>query len=237
MESYTIDPVGIVRSPFQEKFGTPRQSGLLKIQSRIDILPPFNLAEAFSGLDEFSHIWVSFVFHQAVREAWKPTVRPPRLGGNEKKGVFASRAPFRPNSLGLSVVKLQQITFLENSVQLHVSGLDVIDQTPVVDIKPYIPYADCVPDAVGGFAVNAPKAEMSVEFSEQASEQLNSITDTGLRQQIVDVLSYDVRPAYKKDEESAEYGMRFSGFNIRWQVCGRVVQVTSITDTFDSDPA
>ncbi len=237
METHIIQPIGIVQSPYQEKFGTPRQSGLVPVGSRIDILPPYNVAGAFSGLDEFSHIWVSFIFHRALRESWKPRVRPPRLGGNRKTGVFASRSPFRPNHLGLSVVKLEKITQENKGIQLHVSGLDVIDGTPVVDIKPYVPYADSIPDAVGGFAPQGPEAEMSVTFSDQANEVLESVTDDHIRQQIIGVLSYDVRPAYKKNENNGEYGMQFSGFNIRWQISGNRVLVISISDSFDSDPA
>ena len=227
--NFTIEPIGIVHSPFKEKFGVPRQPGLVNISSQIEILSPFNQAEAFKGLESFSHIWVTFIFHQAQQEQWRTTVRPPRLGGNKKIGVFASRSPFRPNSLGLSVAALENLDTSGSRIMLNVQGLDLIDQTPVVDIKPYISYVDSVPDASEGFAVGAPEARMQVIFSPQAEKQLQEIVDESLRQMIVEVLSYDVRPAYQEDEAGRVYGMRFSSYDIQWQVNGESVSVVSIS--------
>lgn len=226
--------IGTVRSPFKEKFGVPRQPGLVNIDSQIEILTPYNLPEAFRGLQEFSHIWVSFIFHQAKRDKWHPTVRPPRLGGNTKIGVFASRSPFRPNNIGLSVVKLSGIDFSGPGVVLKVVGLDAVDQTPVIDIKPYIPYVDKVPGAKDGFAAGAPEATMQVNFSSQAEQQLKEIADEKLKDMIVEVLSYDVRPAYQEDEPDRIYGMRFSSYDIQWRVNREIVSVISVI--FDSSP-
>jgi tRNA-Thr(GGU) m(6)t(6)A37 methyltransferase TsaA len=227
VDNFTLKPIGIVHSPYKEKFGIPRQPGLVNITSRVEILPPYNIPDAFDGLEEFSHIWVSFVFHQVWRESWKALVRPPRLGGNQKKGVFASRAPFRPNNLGLSVVKLESIEVQDKTISLHVSGLDCVDQTPVVDIKPYLPYVDNVPEATGGFAAKPPEPDMSVAFSPSAERQLATV-DLKMRQYIIEVLSYDIRPAYRQRETTGEYGMSFDEFNIRWKIEDKNVLVIAV---------
>ncbi len=226
--------IGTVHSPFKEKFGVPRQPGLVNIESQIVMHAPFNQPDAFRGLQEFSHIWVSFIFHQAKRDKWYPTVRPPRLGGNAKVGVFASRSPFRPNNIGLSVVKLSGIDLSGPGVILKVVGLDAVDQTPVIDIKPYISYVDNVPEAMDGFAEGAPEAKMQVNFSSQAKHQLKEIADEKLKDMIVEVLSYDVRPAYQEDEPDRIYGMRFSSYDIQWRVNGEIISVISVI--FDSSP-
>lgn len=227
----SIEPIGIVHSPFEEKFGVPRQPGLVEVISSIELLPPFNLPDAVKGLDGFSHIWVIFQFHQAVREQWKPLVRPPRLGGNEKRGVFATRSPFRPNNIGLSVVELKSIEMTDGKILLKVNGLDVIDNTPILDIKPYIGYADSISDAHSGFAVSAPQKAMQVIFSEQAEQQLLSLGEENLKSLIESALSYDVRPAYRQTEQSAEYGIRLAGRNIRWLVEADRVVVLSVKST------
>jgi len=219
VENYSLQPIGLVHSPYKEKFGTPRQPGLVNAHCSIELLPPYNQMDALKGLEGFSHIWVSFIFHQAIRDQWQPTVRPPRLGGNEKVGVFASRSPFRPNNLGLSVVKLLSIEQQSEKLLLHVEGLDVIDGTPVVDIKPYIPYVDAIPAATEGFATGAPEKKLAVEFTEQAEQQLKAVENPEqFRQLIIDVLQLDPRPAYKQTQEQGEYGISLDNYNIRWSV-------------------
>jgi len=227
--NYTLQPIGIIHSPYKEKFGTPRQPGLVYAQCSIELLPPYNQIEALKGLEGFSHIWVSFIFHQAIRDQWQPTVRPPRLGGNEKVGVFASRSPFRPNNLGLSVVKLLDIEQQAGKLLVQVEGLDVIEGTPVVDIKPYIPYVDAIPDAKEGFATGAQDKKLKVEFTQQAEQQLEDIENSeNLRQLIIDVLQLDPRPAYKQQEEQGEYGILLDDFNVRWAVKDKSVLVVSV---------
>ena len=229
MTNYTLQPIGIIHSPYKEKFGTPRQPGLVYAQCSIELLPPYNQIEALKGLEGFSHIWVSFIFHQAIRDQWQPTVRPPRLGGNEKVGVFASRSPFRPNNLGLSVVKLLDIEQQAGKLLVQVEGLDVIEGTPVVDIKPYIPYVDAIPDAKEGFATGAQDKKLKVEFTQQAEQQLEDIENSeNLRQLIIDVLQLDPRPAYKQQEEQGEYGILLDDFNVRWAVKDKSVLVVSV---------
>jgi len=230
VQNYSLQPIGIAHSPYKEKFGTPRQPGLINVQCSIELLPPYNQMDAFKGLDGFSHIWVSFIFHQAMRDQWQPTVRPPRLGGNEKVGVFASRSPFRPNNLGLSVVKLLNIEQQSNKLSLHVEGLDVIDGTPVVDIKPYIPYVDAIPAATEGFASGAPEKKLEVEFTQQAEQQLETIEHPEqFRQLVIDVLQLDPRPAYKQSQEQGEYGISLDSYNIRWSVNHLTVTVLEVS--------
>jgi len=221
--SYNIHPIGIVHSPFKEKFGTPRQPGLVKAKCSIELLPPYNRMDALKGLEGFSHIWIHFIFHQAIREqhsnSWQPTVRPPRLGGNEKVGVFASRSPFRPNNIGLSVARLVKIEQSDSRLLLHVEGLDIVDGTPVIDIKPYIPYVDAIPDAFEGFATGAPEKKLSVTLSDEAENQLKAAENPQeLRQLIIEVLQTDPRPAYKSNEKEGEYGILLYEYNIRWRI-------------------
>jgi len=161
---------------------------------------------------------------------WQPTVRPPRLGGNEKVGVFASRSPFRPNKLGLSVVKLLAIEQNSGKLYLQVDGLDVIDGTPVVDIKPYVPYVDAIPDAVEGFASGAPEKKLAVEFTDQAEQQLKAIENhEQFRQLLIDVLQLDPRPAYKQSQEQGEYGILLDSYNIRWSVKHLTITVLEVS--------
>jgi len=228
VQTFTVETIGIVHSPFKEKFGVPRQPGLVAAKCQVELIPPFNQVEAVKGLEGFSHIWISFIFHQAIREQWRPAVRPPRLGGNKTTGVFASRSPFRPNNLGLSVVKLEKIEQQGKKLLLHVTGLDVIDGTPVVDIKPYIPYVDAVENAVGGFAETVPQPCLAVDFAAEAELHLSSQSNANLRQLIVDVLSLDPRPAYKRSELQGNYGMLLDDFNIRWEILDDQIWVLSV---------
>lgn len=229
---YTFDVIGVIHSCYGEKFGIPRQPGLVGAQTAtLELLPPYNRPEAVKGLEGFSHIWVSFIFHGVEAGKWSPMVRPPRLGGNEKVGVFASRSTHRPNPLGLSVVELAAIDSSEQGVMLHLIGADLMDGTPVVDIKPYIPYVDSVPDARAGFARGAPKPRLEVIFSEQADEQIEQAEGRypQLRRLISESLSYDPRPAYRAaSDEASRGGVRFYSFDVRYEIAAGVLRVTEI---------
>lgn len=230
--AYQFDTIGRVHSCYQEKFGIPRQSGLVKeARASIEILPPYDRDEAFRGLESVSHIWLVFVFHQSMREQWRPTVRPPRLGGNQRIGVFATRSNFRPNPIGLSLVSLEGVSRRDNGLWLDVRGADLLEGTPVIDIKPYLPYADSVEGADAGIA-NTPPEPIPVVFSQASRAQLSALDSRlypGVEALIHDALSYDPRPAYHKDEAEARiYGCRFYDLNIRWQVVDGTVQVVRV---------
>ena len=214
-----------IQSAFPKKFGIPRQSGLVEaLQARIVFEPEYRNPDAVRGLDEFSHLWLIWEFSEAKRDTWSPTVRPPRLGGNQRLGVFATRSPFRPNPVGLSCVKLDRVEFDEElGPVIHVRGADLMDGTPIYDIKPYIPYADCHPDAVGGFASDKPEAKLQVNIPKEfcsvaAPEALNALRG---------VLAQDPRPAYQKDPERV-YGLSFAGMEVRFQVDGERLTVCEI---------
>ena len=217
--------IGPIETDFKEKFGIPRQSGLVKeSRGRILFEKEYNVPEAFRGLEDFSHIWVLWQFSEAVRETWSPTVRPPLLGGNKRMGVFATRSPFRPNSVGLSALKLDGVEFSEKEgVVLHVSGADLLDGTPVYDIKPYLPYADSIPDAVGGFTESLEERRLEVEFPSDLLKRVNE----GKREALRAVLAADPRPSYQNDPER-EYGMRFAEYEVRFKVEGKRLTVTEV---------
>ncbi len=229
--SFTFEPIGFIRSPFKEKFGIPRQPGLVpEIRASLELVPPYNKPEAVAELEGYSHLWIQFVFHQILREQWRPKVRPPRLGGNQRVGVFASRSPFRPNPIGLSVVALEQIVVQGDRVILELSGVDLLDATPVLDIKPYVPYVDSIPDAASGFAPTAPTMPLGVEFSPQAQTQLQGRADgKELRVLITRLLELDPRPAYAA-EDGRVYGFRLYDFDLRWQVDRDQVLVLELAD-------
>lgn len=221
MQSFNFKSIGIVHSPYREKFGIPRQPGLVDAEASIELLPPYNRAEAVKGLEAFSHIWVSFVFHGVKREQWRPTVRPPRLGGNERVGVFATRSTHRPNPLGLSVVELTGIDASEGRVVLRIKGADMLDGTPVLDIKPYIPYVDSNPDAQAGFAAEAPVTQLDVSFTAEALAACSRLQDRYPRLEglLIDILAQDPRPAYQAGRsEGREYGISLYDLNIRFRV-------------------
>ena len=231
----TLTPVGVIRSCFKEKFGIPRQPGLVpEAEATLELVPPYNRPEAVRGLEAFSHLWLIFAFHAIPDRPWQPTVRPPRLGGNRRLGVFATRSTFRPNPVGLSVVGLQSIDAREGQVRLHLSGVDLLDGTPILDIKPYLPYVDRIESAVGGFADTAPGAELTVEFSDAALQQCHNQTvlpPERLIALITGLVAQDPRPAYAAGQISSRvYGMRLYDFDIRWQVSGAAAQVISIVD-------
>ena len=230
--NYSLEPIAIIRSPFREKFITPRQPGLApSVCARIDFFADFATPEAVRGLEGFSHLWLIFLFHQNWQKGWKPTVRPPRLGGNQRVGVYASRSPFRPNPLGLSAVRLLSINCDSGEVSLQVQGADLIDGTPILDIKPYIPYGDSIADATGGFADQPPQPTLQVEFTSIAREQLIQYqTDTPeLEIMLRETLSLDPRPAYRHNrEDSQKYGVLFDRYNVCWYVVGEKVVVSRI---------
>jgi len=217
---YTIRPVGVIHSCFKERFGVPRQSGLVAAaKAELELLPPYDQADTVRGLEGFSHIWIEFIFHQREADSWSALVRPPRLGGNRKVGVFASRSPFRPNRLGLSLVRLDGID-TDNGVRLLLSGVDLLDGTPVVDIKPYLPYAEAHADARSGFVDGAPAGDLVIRYSADAERAINEREAAGhddLRALIAGVLAQDPRPAYRAGEEGPVHGMLLHDFNLTWR--------------------
>ena len=215
MENVNIQVIARMHSDFATKFGIPRQSGLVEqLRSTIVFEPEFRNADALRGIEEFSHLWIIWQFSEAVRTGWSPTVRPPRLGGNVRMGVFATRSPFRPNNLGLSSVKLLGVEeTAEFGTVLHVGGADLMDGTPIFDIKPYIPYGDCHPDASGGFTDKAGEFLLQVDFPQQWLEVLPE----DKRDAAIGVLSHDPRPSYQRDPDRI-YGLTFAGYDIRFQV-------------------
>lgn len=222
---YPVRVIAHIETDFEDKFGVPRQSSLVEsLRGRIVFEPEYRVAEAFRGLEQFDRIWLIWQFSKAMREGWSPTVRPPRLGGNERVGVFATRSPFRPNSIGLSCVKLDRIE-QDRSLGpvLWVRGADLVNGTPIYDIKPYLPYADSFPDARGSFGEAHKDDVLSVEIPDVL---LQRIPDEK-RQALRDVLAHDPRPAYQSDPERV-YGMRFAGFEVKFRVCGHVLTVTDL---------
>ncbi len=229
--AFSFDPIGTIHSCYGEKFGIPRQPGLVKSATATLELPR-NMLDAVRGLEGFSHLWIVFVFHQSMRDEWKATVRPPRLGGNERVGVFASRSNFRPNPIGLSVVELLKI---EGCV-LTLGGGDFLDGTPVLDIKPYIPYADRIPGATGAFAGTAPEPVNHVEFTpgaERAVQALENPKRPALRQLVCDMLAFNPRPAYQTDDPERVYGTRLFDLEVRWKQSGSNVAVLSVDPSPD----
>ena len=230
-ESFSFDAIGHVRSPYKEKFAIPRQPGLVKAaRGSIKLNAQFDHTDMVKSIEQFSHLWVVFVFHETMKHGWKPLVRPPRLGGNEKVGVLATRSTFRPNPIGMSVVTLDDVLLDNNSVQLAISGLDLLDCTPVLDIKPYIPYADAIESADGGYANSQPLITKQVTFSDQALAVCRqSPSEENLFELIVQVLSQDPRPAYKHQKaDNKIYGIRLYHYNISWQVRSANIEVQHI---------
>lgn len=225
LQEISINMIARMRSDFASKFGIPRQSGLVEeLRSTIVFEPEYRNADALRGIEDFSHLWVIWQFSEAVRQGWSPTVRPPRLGGNTRLGVFATRSPFRPNNLGLSCVRLIGTEHTEKyGTVLHVGGADLMDGTPIFDIKPYIPYSDCKPDASGGFTDRAGDFLLQVNFPAHLLEKLPAEK----RQAAIGVLSHDPRPSYQRTAERV-YGLTFAGFNIRFTVAGNMLTVLEV---------
>lgn len=227
-EIVSISPIAHIRTDFPTKFGLPRQSGLVQdLEGKIIFEPEYREPEAFRGLEGFSHIWLIWQFSQSMCKEWSPTVRPPRLGGNKRVGVFASRSPFRPNSLGLSCVKLESVDLQdpEFGPVLYVSGIDLMDSTPVFDIKPYVPHSDSYPDAKGGFSAQVKDYRLDVEFPEEWLRLVPAEKRTGL----IQALAEDPRPAYQKDPERI-YGFAFAGLEIKFSVEGKKLRVRKVEE-------
>ncbi len=220
-----IRPIAVMRSDFPTKFGIPRQSGLVKsLRSTIVFEPEFRNPDALRGLEDFSHIWLIWQFSEAVRTEWTPTVRPPRLGGNTRMGVFATRSPFRPNALGLSCVKIIGIEqTAESGTVIHVAGADLMDGTPIFDIKPYIPYGDCHPEALGGFTSTAGDYLLQVDFPQSLLKKLPK----DKQEAALELLSHDPRPSYQEQPDRI-YGLSFAGFDIRFSVSNNILSVKEV---------
>jgi len=222
-EALTLTPIALTHSCFRDKFGVPRQPGLTRhAHAELVIQPPFDREDAFRGLESASHLWLTFQFHEAVRAEWRPVVRPPRLGGNRKMGVFASRSPFRPNSLGLSVVRNEGLVRrADGRLVLRIRDHDLIEGTPILDIKPYLPFADSVPEASLGWADSAPTERLEVVFSDEAETQLARLPEADypdFRALIEDVTAYDPRPSFRRGrDEDRTYGACLYDKNVRFR--------------------
>lgn len=241
LESISLTPIGTVRSCFKEKFGIPRQPGLASTaQAELELTGEYANIDAVRGLDQCSHIWVLFLFSEHLERGWTPLVRPPRSKGT-KMGVFATRTTFRPNPIGMSVVKLERIENRNGKPVLHLSGIDILDGTPVIDIKPYLPYADSLPDAHYHYASDSQKQQLAVNFSEQAQQVLSNSPEgeeqggrqgDALRQLIEDVLSCDPRPTHRRNNDDQRvYGTLLERYNVRWQMTTEGVDVIAIEET------
>ena len=229
---FSIEPIGLIHSPYKQKFGIPRQPGLAKhAMGIIEIYSKYSRPEAFEGIEQFSHLWIEFYFHQTAESEWKPSVRPPRLGGNKKTGCFATRSNFRPNNMGLSVVKFEKVELDGGNIRLHISGHDLLDQTPILDIKPYIPYSDALPDAHAGHFEHAPSDTLDVCFSETVLEQIRVLSEqhSHLKHLIKEVLEQDPRPAYMKQKANRdEFAVQLFELDIKWRVENNTAHVIDI---------
>ncbi|MBD0788469.1 tRNA (N6-threonylcarbamoyladenosine(37)-N6)-methyltransferase TrmO [Vibrio sp. Y2-5] len=227
---HTITPIATIETPYKEKFAVPRQPRLVpSATARIKLLGELNCMEAVRELEQFSHLWVLFLFDQNLEAGWKPTVRPPRLGGNERVGVLASRSTFRPNGIGMSAVEFRGIDKEGDQIYIEVGSVDLVDGTPIVDIKPYIPYSDSVPEAKGGYA-DAEPSTIEVEFSPTALAILQSLPDSTVKQAVIsEVLAQDPRPAYKKNKpDDKQYAVHLYNLNVKFTISGNLVTVTTI---------
>lgn len=228
---HAFTPIGTLYTCFKEKFGIPRQMNLVRAaRGRLVFDPAFADMDAVRDLERFSHIWLIFLFHQTLEKAWSPLVRPPRLGGNKKTGVFATRSPFRPNPIGISAVKLERVENSCDGPVLHLSGVDIVNETPVLDIKPYIPWADAIDPASGGFAEKRPDPRLRVIFSPQAQSQCRKITKQipDLASLITQILENDPRPGYRAESATTDkkiYGIRIFDLDVKWQVTDGIARV------------
>ena len=213
-----------IENSFTEKFGVPRQSGLADVVSRIVIEPEYRNPDAFRGIDGYSHLWLLWLFSEAKTDGFSPTVRPPRLGGNKRMGIFATRSPFRPNSIGLSSVKLERVSFDEkDSPVIYVRGADLMNRTPIIDVKPYLSYTDSHPDAVNGFALDTKAPVLSVIFP----DELKKLAGEELSTELTEILAQDPRPQYQNDPERV-YSMSYGGFDVDFSVSEDVLTVRNI---------
>jgi len=232
IQEFNFKAIATLYSPFAEKFAVPRQPGLVTAaRAELHFASGCNREEIIRGLEGFSHLWLIFVFHQVIDEGWTPTVRPPRLGGNRRVGVFATRSPFRPNPIGLSVVKLEGIEKRNKQWLLHLSGVDLMNGTPIVDIKPYVPYVDAIATASGGFTEQIEPNPIPVNFNEKASLELEYFVNEypGLEMLIRQVIAQQPQPGYLRNGVSRRsYGMRLYDLNIRWLTAQQGCEVTAI---------
>jgi tRNA-Thr(GGU) m(6)t(6)A37 methyltransferase TsaA len=229
---FSVETIGIIHSPFKEKFAIPRQPRIVnEAIGRLKMVAPFDTEEFVRDLSQFSHLWILFMFHQNLEKGWTPTIRPPRLGGNKKVGVFASRSTYRPNGIGMSAVELLDVVKTPQGMELVLGGIDLLDKTPVIDIKPYIPYSDIIQNANGGFAQDAPENEMTVSFTPAALKACEHFEQQypQLQTLIEKLLAQDPRPAYKKKRDDKQtYGVKLYDLNVSWDVLSNHSIVTSI---------
>lgn len=224
-EQYMITPIAHIKTGFDEKFGIPRQSGLIDaLRAEIIFEPEYRNPDALRGIKDYSHLWLVWSFSKARRDCWSPTVRPPRLGGNSRVGVFATRSPFRPNSIGLSCVRLEHVELSgKNGPVLHVAGADLLNDTPIYDIKPYLPYVDSHPEALEGFAGKVRDYSLEVSCSKELLHKIPS----EYREAILAILEQDPRPSYQNDPQRI-YGLKYAGLNVRFQVDGKELTVCDV---------
>jgi tRNA (adenine37-N6)-methyltransferase len=236
---FRFSPIGFVRSPYSDKFGIPRQPGLVSAdESRLELLPEFAREEAFKGIDGFSHVWLLFVFHDdCLGSDWRPTVRPPRLGGRERVGVFASRAPYRPNPIGISAVEHLGLVRDGGGLALRLRGVDLLDWTPVLDVKPYVPYADALPQARSGFAVDGSAPAREIVFDPEAELGIAAADPGGaraLRRLVEQVLAQDPRPGYMdRYPGRTDFGLTLWGSQVRWRMESGRIRVLSVLPAAD----
>ena len=228
--NFTFEAIGIVHSCYKEKFGIPRQAGLVSsATATIEFFKPYNHPDMFKGLEDFSHIWLSFVFDQHLNKGFNKLVSPPRLNGKEQFGVYATRSPYRPNPIGLSVVQLDHIELKDETVFLHIKGADILDQTPIIDIKPYIQYADSLENTNTGFTSTIKEQPFIIQFSEQANKQILQAEEKvpNIRQFIKELLTQDPRPHYTKSLKS-HYFTKVYGYDLHWEINNLDIQVLSL---------
>ena len=223
VKALKLDPIAHIRTDFPDKFGIPRQSGLADTKGEIVFVPKYRNPDAVRGIEQYSHLWLLWEFSESARGTFSPTVRPPRLGGNERVGVFATRSPFRPNPIGLSCVKLEEVILGKDGPRLRVSGVDMKDGTPVYDIKPYIPYADCHPEAEGGFAERKKRECLAVDCPDIWTEKIPKEH----RGVLFEILKQDPRPSYQEDAGRI-YGMRYAGMEVKFCVEGDTLHICGI---------
>ncbi len=232
MSQYNFTSIGTVHSCYKEKFGIPRQPGLVASPATIEIDATYSQDEAFRELEMFSHIWVIFVFHEIADKNWKPTVRPPRLGGNQRTGVFASRSMFRPNSIGLSVVELESVERKNNKIVLNIIGGDFLELTPVLDIKPYIPYADSISTSKAGYATARPEVKFIIVYTAEAKAEIKKAEEKypDFESIITEILQLDPRPAYHdKKHIKNTFAIKLYDYDLKWHIENEQIIVTALT--------
>jgi tRNA-Thr(GGU) m(6)t(6)A37 methyltransferase TsaA len=238
LDALSLRPIGVVRTPFREKFGIPRQGGMVdEVRAVVELMPPYDREEAWRGIDGFSHLWLITWFHAGKGERGL-TVRPPRLGGNVRLGVFSTRAPYRPNPIGLSLVRLEAVEQWGTGVRLVVRGADLLDGTPLLDVKPYLPYADALPEAAGGFAMDAPGERLRVVWGEVARQQCArwAAVHPDLPALVEALLARDPRPAYQQDAPGRVYGIRLYDLDVRWSVADGEALIIEMVSQAEAPP-